>query len=40
MVSCAPPEVINETCNSEESDVVSVPASPTAAAEVPISGSC
>jgi hypothetical protein len=27
-------QVINETCNSEESDVVSVPASPTAAAEV------
>merc|ERR1712118_598499 len=27
-------QVINETCNSEESDVVSVPASPPAAAEV------
>jgi hypothetical protein len=27
-------QVINETCNSDESDVVSVPASPTAAAEV------
>merc|ERR1712118_28389 len=33
-------QVINETCNSEESDVVSVPASPTAAAEVDRMLSC